>query len=477
MGDWPGWGEGGTTYMQTPGIPFSHTVYPLRSEISSQISPQMPGQKRKRCAYDAAFKLKVVAYATTHNNNSKAAREFNVCEKQVREWKKAASQLAELPKSKKACRGLSTPHKADEIALHDWVLAHRQNGFIVTRSAIRVQAQSTFKEPNFKASAGWCTNFMNRHGLSLRVRTKISQKLPAQLDDKITQFHRFVIDLRKNNDYDLSCIANMDETPVFFDLPGNRTVHPTGDKTVLVKTTGNEKNHFTAVLCVCADGTKLKPMLIFKRKTMPKEKFPSGVVIHVNEKGWMDKDAMYIWLQKVWAFRPGGLRQQRSMLVWDSFRAHLMEDVKNRTHHGYNTDLAVIPGGLTSVLQPLDVSVNKPFKDHLRGLWGQWLASGQAALTNAGNLKRPSLVTVAEWVKTAWNEISIDTIQHSFKKCGIANAMDGTEDDILWQEPADQGSEAEASDEDDDPHDDMLTQEQALQLFAESDEEDFYGFH
>ena len=85
-------------------------------------------------------------------------------------------------------------------------------------------------------------------------------------------------------------------------------------------------------------------------------------------------------------------------------------------------------------------------------------------------------MTVAEWVKTAWNEISIDTIQHSFKKCGIANAMDGTEDDILWQEPADQGSEAEASDEDDDPHEDMLTQEQALQLFAESDEEDFYGF-
>ena len=85
----------------------------------------------------------------------------------------------------------------------------------------------------------------------------------------------------------------MDETPVYFDLHGSRTVHPTDEKTVLVKTTGNERSHFTAVLGVCADGTKLKPMLIFKRKTAPKVQFPAGVIVHVNEKGWMDRDAIY----------------------------------------------------------------------------------------------------------------------------------------------------------------------------------------
>ena len=29
----------------------------------------------------------------------------------------------------------------------------------------------------------------------------------------------------------------------------------------------------------------------------------------------------------------------------------------------------VIPGGCTSVAQPLDVSVNKPFKGHIRSEW------------------------------------------------------------------------------------------------------------
>ena len=109
----------------------------------------MPGQKRKRCAYEAAFKLKVIKYAEEHNNNSKAAREFDISEKLVRDWRKGAQTIGEMPKSKKACRGLVTPHAADEEKLLEWVLAHRQNGYVVTRSSVRVQAQATFQDQNF----------------------------------------------------------------------------------------------------------------------------------------------------------------------------------------------------------------------------------------------------------------------------------------------------------------------------------------
>ena len=76
-------------------------------------------------------------------------------------------------------------------------------------------------------------------------------------------------------------------TCVFY-LPSNRTVDCVGSKTVTVCTTGHEKSHFTTVLGCMADGTKLPPTVIFKRKTMPKEKFPVGVIVHVHQKGWMD---------------------------------------------------------------------------------------------------------------------------------------------------------------------------------------------
>jgi len=75
-------------------------------------------------------------------------------------------------------------------------------------------------------------------------------------------------------------------------------------------------------------------------------------------------------IHAVWNRRPGALLRKPSLLVWDSFHGHLGDDTK-RLLSEMKTDLAVIPGGLTSLLQPLDVSVNKPFKDNIRKLYAQ----------------------------------------------------------------------------------------------------------
>jgi len=48
-------------------------------------------------------------------------------------------------------------------------------------------------------------------------------------------------------------------------------------------------------------------------------------------------------------------------LVLDSFSAHIVDSIK-RHFYEKNTNIAIIPKGLTSHLQPLDVSVNKSFK-------------------------------------------------------------------------------------------------------------------
>ena len=63
-----------------------------------------------------------------------------------------------------------------------------------------------------------------------------------------------------------------------------------GGKTIMIKTSGNERTRYTVVLACCADGTKLPPLLIIKRKTMPEDVIPHGIYVHVHSEGWMEKE-------------------------------------------------------------------------------------------------------------------------------------------------------------------------------------------
>ena len=60
------------------------------------------------------------------------------------------------------------------------------------------------------------------------------------------------------------------------------------------------------------------------------------------------------WITKVWIVYT---KKWPSLLILDSFSAHITEGIKSMFER-FNTTVIVIPGGCTSVLQPLDVSVN-----------------------------------------------------------------------------------------------------------------------
>jgi hypothetical protein len=48
----------------------------------------------------------------------------------------------------------------------------------------------------------------------------------------------------------------------------------------------------------------------------------------------------------------------------------------------------VIPGGITSVLQSMDVSISKPFKDRLSHQYMTWIEDPAHELTETGKIKR-----------------------------------------------------------------------------------------
>uniref|UniRef100_A0A674NL54 HTH CENPB-type domain-containing protein n=1 Tax=Takifugu rubripes TaxID=31033 RepID=A0A674NL54_TAKRU len=366
--------------------------------------------RQLRRSYDANFKMMVINEAES-SNNCKAAVKYGVTECNVRRWRAQKDGLKNAHSQRKAFRG---PQSGRFQELDRRVCAYvdekRKDGMPISRAVIQLKAVEIARELNiptaeFRASLGWWKRMMRRNGLTLRRRTSLAQRLPSD-SGELLSFQRY--------------IGNADQTPAFFDMPTPVTVHKKGEKSVIIKSTGNEKSRVTVMLACLADGTKLPPYVVLKRKTVPNEAMPAGIIVRAQEKGWMETELVVDWLKVVWGRRRGGLRKKRNMRILDAF--------------------LIIPGGMTSQLQVLDVVVNKPFKDNLPKKYTEWLLSGDHALTPTGEIQKPPVRLLCEWILHAWDAVSPKSIIHGFKKCCLSNALDGSEDDLLWEEPED-GSE------------------------------------
>lgn len=126
----------------------------------------------------------------------------------------------------------------------------------------------------------------------------------------------------------------------------------------------------------------------------------------------MDADLVCKWIQ---VMLPHGedLSMNRRLLIMDSFRAHLTTAVKAKCAQ-HNLIQAVIPGGLTGELQPLDIAVNRSFKALLR----------QHLLHAASNLERKPkeamdhfhLRLLCRAVRRAWSDVKPSIIRTGFRK-------------------------------------------------------------
>ena len=161
---------------------------------------------------------------------------------------------------------------------------------------IRLQAKELSSDPAFKPSPGWYTKWKRRHAISMRSRTTLAQQLPADMEDKVVQFHRFVLRARQRCGYESSQILNMDETPMRFELPATRTLEFTGTRTVPILSCGGDKQSFTVVLAVKADGGKLPPKVIFKGVRQLRIDVPRKMQVSVHKKAWMDEEGLFCFL-------------------------------------------------------------------------------------------------------------------------------------------------------------------------------------
>ena len=125
----------------------------------------------------------------------------------------------------------------------------------------------------------------------------------------------------------------------------------------------------------------------------------------MNEKATID------WVENVLKTFTFG---KRRLFAWDSFRAHLVQSVKELLNKG-KIDPVVIPGGATGHIQAADISWNKSIKDQLREMYDQWMDEGPHTHSKEGNMLGPSLKQIFQWILKAWSDLNKEIIIESFR--------------------------------------------------------------
>ena len=93
------------------------------------------------------------------------------------------------------------------------------------------------------------------------------------------------------------------------------------------------------------------------------------MVIKVAKGGSMTSELYSEWLSEVFSKRHGAMFSLPSLMLVDQARSHkapLSQSIRNVT-------TIFVPAGCTPILQPLDVSINKPFKAYVKEEWNEFI--------------------------------------------------------------------------------------------------------
>ena len=268
---------------------------------------------------------------------------------------------------------------------------------------------------SFTASNGWLEKWKSCYGIR---ETRITGEADDVSVSTVRSWIERLPELVKG--YKLEDVWNMDELGLFFKLlPDKGLIEKTKSK----KGGKKSKVRLTAAFFVNAAGQKVdEPVIIWKSKkprcfrNMKNNDLGRslGVYYFSNKKAWMNGEIMSKLLKR--HDRKMKLQNRNVLLFLENATSHQESIQKSLT----NIKLVFLPKNTTSRLQPLDAGIIRAFKLKYRKLLIKYVISRVDENMRAPDIiKAVDILKVIGWVKSAWEEVTPDTIKHCFEKCGF----------------------------------------------------------
>lgn len=239
-------------------------------------------------------------------------------------------------------------------------------------------------------------------------------------------------------------IYNMDEVPVFFELPRDTTLEIKGKKVIGRFSCGKEKERVSLVVTASSEGHLLPPFLIFKT-TKPKNKtfkdYPADESLEslkckeINEaigrigltgvksySGWNCTRIM----QRYW--NPYFIKNvpPNSLLMLDNHASHVSDGTVESFHDRGINYIHLTPN-TTCIAQPVDLGIGGTIKGKIKRYYEDWVIENWESnekefikynkKKNKYTFKAPDRNLITRWIIRAYEETERRTIIECKDSC------------------------------------------------------------
>jgi hypothetical protein len=266
---------------------------------------------------------------------------------------------------------------------------------------------------------GWMRWWKRRHPeLTLRVSQALeTARAKGLCAENIKSFYDNLESLCTLHSYTPDRIWNCDESGAQAGRSGGGVVIARRGARHVHSIVPDQREWLSVLVCINAGGSAIPSFYVFRGTRFRQnyiERCEPGATMAMQPRAWMTTYLFSAWLSHFIESvqRQGGISQERRhLLILDGHNSHCTLDVVQEARAA-GLDILTLPAHTSHALQPLDVSVFKPFKQHFRAYRDFWTSR---------NMSEPATKsTLSQWVSLGLRKaLTSENIRSGFRGTGI----------------------------------------------------------
>lgn len=348
---------------------------------------------------------------------------------------KKASTLHHIPYStfREWCYGVRTTRKrgppavlspSEEQQIVNYIIRMCEMGQGLTPTALKMKVYDICKSRptpfrNGIPGGGWMRWWKRRHPeLTLRVSQALeTARAKGLCAENIKSFYDNLGSLFTLHSYTPDRIWNCDESGAQAGRSGGGVVIARKGARHVHSIVPDQREWLSVLVCINAGGSAIPSFYVFRGTRFRQnyiERCEPGATMAMQPRAWMTTYLFSAWLShfiESVQIQGGISQERRHLLILDGHKSHCTLDVVQEARAA-GLDILTLPAHTSHALQPLDVSVFKPFKQHFRAYRDFWTSR---------NMSEPATKsTLSQWVSLGLRKaLTSENIRSGFRGTGI----------------------------------------------------------